>query len=330
VTTQLKCQLRKGGSPDTGVRTFDQDVVKVGSLHSADLCLDGIAGMHAVLERTEGQWRLVDLGSVTGSRLDDERIDKNALLPPTGTLYFGEWVVDFKIEGAPPREKPQGGNGRSTLDDAFRGIRQLFERPPREDREHHRALARSLLAELERLVAEQEQLTSLKKIVEMWDLQGDHAEKRKLLRSMIAAIRMVRHSRQHVSDALSEIDPEVVRHIYGLTPEQAYERARKYLDKMVMARQGRQLLNELNIGDILRATQKEEIAKGATKEAEESAALMKVLGQLANNLQRQEARLAILLLASLGRAAGHSPSDEELVAELDGLRACYPDEATPE
>ena len=72
-------------------KTFDgadHDVVKIGKLRSSHLCLDGdlVARMHAVLEfnREEGAWRLIDLGSYSGSVLDGAKIERNAKLPEKG------------------------------------------------------------------------------------------------------------------------------------------------------------------------------------------------------------------------------------------------------
>ena len=324
MTTQLKCQFFKDGSANAAVRVFDQDVVKVGSLPSAHLCFPNIARMHAVLNREEsGEWRVIDLGSALETRLDGSLVDKNAVLGRKGVLRFGDWSVEFEVEGESQQEKPKEGNGRSTLDDAFRGIeklRVLFDRPPKEEREHHKKLAESLFAELERLVPDNPRLRSLAAIVEMWETQADAAGKRELLRSMVAAIREVRRGRQSVSDAISAVSPDVVRQIYDLTPDQAYKRVRMYLDKLVLAKQGREVLGEMGLPQLLKETIQEERRKGDEEEVKRSEDVLQMSRQLMRNLQREEATTVMLMVLSMGRAAGHSLTDDQIQEELERLK----------
>jgi hypothetical protein len=68
------------GKPDAQ-RTFDQSVIKIGSLPNAHLSIhdDAVARMHAVIEVSDDEVTVVDLGSSTGTFVNDERTNKRTL-----------------------------------------------------------------------------------------------------------------------------------------------------------------------------------------------------------------------------------------------------------
>jgi len=86
-------------------KTLTQDVIKIGKLKSSHLCLedDAVARMHAVIEVAGSDVRVIDLGSSTGTTLNGERIDKNAVLGDGDALEFGPFRVEvsFVAETAP-------------------------------------------------------------------------------------------------------------------------------------------------------------------------------------------------------------------------------------
>jgi hypothetical protein len=63
---------------EVGRVALDRDVVKVGKLSSAHLCLDhpSVSRMHAVIETTAEGSTIIDLGSTTGTRVNGEKINK--------------------------------------------------------------------------------------------------------------------------------------------------------------------------------------------------------------------------------------------------------------
>ena len=85
-------------------KTLNQDVIKIGKLKSSHLCLedDTVARMHAVIEVSGSDVRVIDLGSSTGTLLNNQRVEKNAVLKHGDQLAFGPFriEVDFAESGA--------------------------------------------------------------------------------------------------------------------------------------------------------------------------------------------------------------------------------------
>ncbi|MCX4246862.1 AgmX/PglI C-terminal domain-containing protein [Paraliomyxa miuraensis] len=81
-----------------GSRTFSQEVIKIGKLRSSDLYLedDAVARMHAVLEVTAGELRLVDLGSAGGSSINDQRVTKSAAIQGGDSLRVGPFRIEVE------------------------------------------------------------------------------------------------------------------------------------------------------------------------------------------------------------------------------------------
>jgi TonB family protein len=77
-------------------QTLDQDVIKIGKLKSSHLCLDdeAVARMHAVIEVSGDEVRIIDLGSSSGTLLNGQRVDKNAPLNDNDVLEFGPYRVE--------------------------------------------------------------------------------------------------------------------------------------------------------------------------------------------------------------------------------------------
>ena len=77
-------------------KTLDQPNIKIGKLKSSSLYLDdeAVARMHAVIEVRGDDVRVVDLGAPTGTILNGERVDKNAVLHDGDVLEFGPYRVE--------------------------------------------------------------------------------------------------------------------------------------------------------------------------------------------------------------------------------------------
>jgi len=86
-----------------GNRSFSQEVIKIGKLRSSDLHLedDTVARMHAVLEVTAGDLRLVDLGSSTGTSLNGERVQKSSSISSGDAVCFGPYRIQVEVAAAP-------------------------------------------------------------------------------------------------------------------------------------------------------------------------------------------------------------------------------------
>lgn len=87
--------------------SFTQDVIKVGKLLSSQLTLNGekVARMHAVIKVSGGCLSILDLGSLHGTILNGEKIDKNAALVERDRLGFGDFEVvidkiDYEEDGS--------------------------------------------------------------------------------------------------------------------------------------------------------------------------------------------------------------------------------------
>ncbi len=85
-------------------KTLSQDVIKIGKLKSSHLCLedDTVARMHAVIEVSGSDVRVIDLGSSTGTLLNTQRVEKNAVLKDGDALAFGPYRVEVAFAAAAP------------------------------------------------------------------------------------------------------------------------------------------------------------------------------------------------------------------------------------
>src|SRR4051794_10822567 len=69
-------------------RDFDRDIIKIGRLASAHLCLDDekVSRIHSVIEvSTDGGMSIIDMGSVEGTYVNGKRVNK-------GVIAFGDEI----------------------------------------------------------------------------------------------------------------------------------------------------------------------------------------------------------------------------------------------
>lgn len=80
-----------------GTRSFSREVIKIGRLRTSDLQLedDTVARMHAVLEVTDAELRLVDLGSASGTLRNGERVEKSIAVSVGDSLRFGPYRIEL-------------------------------------------------------------------------------------------------------------------------------------------------------------------------------------------------------------------------------------------
>lgn len=92
-------------------KTLSQDVIKIGKLKSSNLCLedDSVARMHAVIEVSGSDVRVIDLGSSTGTILNGRRVEKNDVLKSGDVLEFGPFRVEVEFSASSATVVPQGG-----------------------------------------------------------------------------------------------------------------------------------------------------------------------------------------------------------------------------
>lgn len=75
-----------------------EDVIKIGSLDTAQVCLDapGVARMHAVIEFSEGRYSVIDLGSDATTRVNGEPVNRHEL-SDGDVLSVGEAELRLRI-----------------------------------------------------------------------------------------------------------------------------------------------------------------------------------------------------------------------------------------
>jgi len=80
-----------------------QDVIKIGKLKSSHVCLDdeAVARMHAVIEISGDEVRVIDLGSATGCLVNSESVGKNALLHHGDVLDVGPFRIYVQFNHRP-------------------------------------------------------------------------------------------------------------------------------------------------------------------------------------------------------------------------------------
>jgi pSer/pThr/pTyr-binding forkhead associated (FHA) protein len=92
-------------------------VVNIGRAEYNDIVFQdpSVSSAHAKIQRREGIWVLVDLGSTNGTFVDDERISGEVPLAPGAVIRFGDLAVVFD-----PRDKTGGGKGSTEQRHALR------------------------------------------------------------------------------------------------------------------------------------------------------------------------------------------------------------------
>lgn len=103
-------------------RTFTQRVIKIGKLSTSQLRLDdeSVARMHAVIEVSGDNIKVIDLGSAGGTIVNGDKVEHSAQLHDGDTLCFGEVLVDVEISANPGAEQihPLLAAPRKVLQDA--------------------------------------------------------------------------------------------------------------------------------------------------------------------------------------------------------------------
>jgi hypothetical protein len=84
-------------------KTLRSGIVKIGRLGNSHVRLDdsSIARMHAVIEVSGSDVRVIDLGSATGTLINERRVEKNAALRQGDALQFGPYRVEVELMDAP-------------------------------------------------------------------------------------------------------------------------------------------------------------------------------------------------------------------------------------
>lgn len=297
MTTKLKCKVyRKGDLVEE--RTFLDAIVKIGRLGTSHLQLDGIARMHAVLERTGSVWRLIDLGSSMGSKVDGEYVDKTAVLPETGRLGFGDWTLAYEIEDASQEllDKLLADTTRDVMDHEMDTW----------DSEHHRAMLEGLTGEIRRLSSRAAQQIEETGLERAWASMRTE-NRRNALRKLVMSVRHLRaettrHQRQRVASML-EVGPEGILAIYDMTPDQALDHAVDALTTISVAKGALDWLAGMDL-----------VAKSKKAASEDNKTVASIIAghdRLVDRLQTTMTGGSSLLLAYISRAGGHELTDEE-------------------
>ena len=97
------------GEPQQSI-ALDQDILQVGSLLSNQIVLnaEGVEPIHAIFEKsTETTFRVIDLGSDVGIKINGKRIDVESTIKAGDDLEIGSVkmsLVDASVPPTPPKE----------------------------------------------------------------------------------------------------------------------------------------------------------------------------------------------------------------------------------
>ncbi|MCK5643389.1 MAG: FHA domain-containing protein [Gammaproteobacteria bacterium] len=285
MAARIKCRVFRGDE-FVEEHEFDEDLVKIGKLRSSHLCLDGIARMHAVLERErDGVWRVIDLGSSLGTKLDDAYVDKGTELPVTGRLAFGDWTVQYEIED-PCASQPTRGS---------------YWEP-----KHHERMMLGLLEEIGKLSAKTAEAFSFTK--ESWGTLS-RENKVETLRLLVKTLHEGRRGaddfeRRQIASTL-QLGSDRILAVYGLTPEEALDGAHETIVSVTAANNALSFLREVKMENLMAS------AGAQTGNAESAEQTKAGYAALVERLETTVAGGMTLLLVELNRAGGHEISGEE-------------------
>jgi TonB family protein len=94
-------------------KTLCREVIKIGRLEGSHVRLkdDRVARMHAVIEATAGDVRVIDLGSATGTTLNQRPVARSMALGHGDSLSFGSYRVEVAfVEATQPAPQPTKGD----------------------------------------------------------------------------------------------------------------------------------------------------------------------------------------------------------------------------
>ena len=158
-TNVLKLQVFHGNEMREW-KVFDDprvDVIKIGSLTSSQVMVEGISRMQAVIERNAGGFRLIDLGGTPATHVSGEKV-RNADLRNGDTIHFGPtgpWSMRVTIEPASELEvEPRRDAHKATRDSgvSFDGLlADLGMGGKSTEPYHHQHTFDSLLAMIEKV-----------------------------------------------------------------------------------------------------------------------------------------------------------------------------------
>ena len=113
-------------------QTLSQDVIKIGKLKSSHVCLEdeAVARMHAVIEVSGNEVRVIDLGSATGTTLNGARVDKNAALGDGDVLTFGPYRLEIGLVAQAPVHAPAAGAAPMAAPMAAAAAAPMMQRAP--------------------------------------------------------------------------------------------------------------------------------------------------------------------------------------------------------
>jgi pSer/pThr/pTyr-binding forkhead associated (FHA) protein len=295
-----------------GDAEYDQDVIKIGKLKSSHMHFDAeeVARMHAVLERSRDGYRLIDLGSSTGSYLNGEQIDKNTTLPKTGTLGFGPFRVEFELDDG-PLTVPSQGSSKDSFSFLSSGAQARHDQEEA-DRHHHRDLCASLIEELERL--ESSAAKESKKMLAMWGSLG-LKRRHSLLKILVKEIRSSRVAnqllqRKRVATMLN-LGMEGMEAIYRLDPEIALEKAHETLMDMAVSKTALEMLTSMELDTNMQKALAQLPSDEQDKQRKDVENFVSASAKLADRLQTSIVAGASLIPAYLSRAGGREATDED-------------------
>lgn len=311
MTNKIRIKVSANGD-HIGDAEYDQDVIKIGKLKSSHMHFDHeqVARMHAVLERGSEGYRLIDLGSSTGSSVNGQKINKNATLPKKGTMGFGPFVVEYELDDGPAAVDLSSGSSNNIT---FQTSDTKDQRAQEEaELLHHRGLFESLVVELERL--QSSAINDAKKMLATWRALSQD-RRRKLIRIFIAEIRSCRKAqtvmeRKRIATMLN-LGMDGMEAIYKMDPEDALMKAHETLMDMAISKTAMEMLVAMGLGENMKKAFAQLPPDEQKKQGDDFKGFMGAHEKLADRLQNSIVAAGSLIPAYLSRAGGREATDED-------------------
>lgn len=328
-----------------GEQDITVDVIKIGRLRSSTIVLEGegVARMHAAIDKTGGKYHLIDLGSSQGCTFNGKKVDKHVELGKEGTLGIGPFNLVYEVQEvanlgedsqqeAPryigPSEKKRDsrlGSG-ALLGDLVNALKESLgpmgeafaenlgkeQQAAEDDKGHHHALMASLVEELNK--RDSSSAPRAEKVLAMWFMLSSERQ-RDSIRLAVKDIRECRR-RDKITEhkriaTMLNIGIEGMEAIYALTQGQALEKAHETLMGLVATKGAIAMLHGFGFDTAMKNAVESLPADQQARELASVEGFMGAHDKLIDRLQNEFVGGSSLLPLYLSRAGGHEVTEEE-------------------
>jgi hypothetical protein len=282
--------------------TFCKSQIKIGKLKSSDIELSdpNVSRMHAVIDVSEKNLTLIDLGTSLGVHHNGVKVDRSSFLGTKGSIVIGPFEISYSVlsdlKGSVRDPAPVG--------ELLERVGEIWTQETHQMK-HHSGLLNSLLDEIQRLNPDPP--SDLSHIHKMWSSLSD-SRKREILRMLVASIRKIReeHSQLEEIRTSAKVESGDLLEVFKLTPQEALVQAENTLSLMAASKSAMEFLLSMKIEE-------------ASKEAFDASgdghiAIRETLRGhhfLIERLKANIVKSSLLLTALLARAGGRELSEEE-------------------